>query len=313
MTQYRSTRLTETKLELRQMALTAALAKAEQSVAAEHNEVTEAGGLHVIGTERHESRRIDNQLRGRAGRQGDPGSSRFYLSLEDDLMRIFAADRISRLMDRMGMEENVPIEHRWVTKAVENAQKKVEARNFDIRKNLLEYDDVMNMQRKSIYALRKNILEGRYSAEVVAEGARKAAAAPARVVAPLPAPVVEHIRGILESMVRHFGVVREGVVLSAPYREDDASKPLATMEQLAGIEHEKVEREVYEYFGVPAELVTVKDDAKAAMDMLAADVPHALAEQRERFLDLSDQAIGDCIERFCPEKLPPDDWDLAGL
>ena len=121
-----------------------------------------AGGLHILGTERHESRRIDNQLRGRAGRQGDPGSSRFFLSLEDDLMRIFAGERVQLLMDRLGMEEDVPIEHPWVTRAVENAQKKVEERNFDIRKHLLEYDDVMNQQRKSIYALRRQVLEGRY-------------------------------------------------------------------------------------------------------------------------------------------------------
>ncbi len=118
------------------------------------------GGLHIIATERHEARRIDNQLRGRAGRQGDPGSSRFYLSLEDDLMRIFGSDRISGLMQRLGMEEGVPIEHRMVTKAIERAQKQVEAQNFSVRKHLLEYDDVMNKQRESIYALRREILEG---------------------------------------------------------------------------------------------------------------------------------------------------------
>ena len=105
-------------------------------------ETLEVGGLFVLGTGRHDSRRIDNQLRGRAGRQGDPGHSRFYLSLEDDLMRIFAGDRIQGMMDKLGMEEDVPIEHKWVSKAVENAQKKVEERNFDIRKHLLEYDDV---------------------------------------------------------------------------------------------------------------------------------------------------------------------------
>ena len=123
------------------------------------------GGLHILGTERHESRRIDNQLRGRAGRQGDPGSSRFYLSLEDDLMRIFGGERITGLMERLGMEEDVPIEHGLVNRAIENAQKKVEGHNFDIRKNLLEYDDVMNQQRKTIYALRRQVLEGRYAPE----------------------------------------------------------------------------------------------------------------------------------------------------
>ena len=123
--------------------------------------VAELGGLHVIGTERHESRRIDNQLRGRAGRQGDPGSSRFYLSLEDDLLRIFGSERIAAVMDRLGIEEGEPIEHSLITKAIENAQKRVEAYNFSIRKQLLEYDDVMNKHREIIYGLRRQILEGR--------------------------------------------------------------------------------------------------------------------------------------------------------
>src|SRR5687767_2347438 len=128
---------------------------------AEHDEVVAVGGLHIIATERHEARRIDNQLRGRAGRQGDPGSSRFYLSLEDDLMRIFGSDRISGLMQRLGMEEGVPIEHKMVTNAIARAQKQVEAQNFSVRKHLLEYDDVMNKQRESVYSLRRELLEGR--------------------------------------------------------------------------------------------------------------------------------------------------------
>ena len=122
--------------------------------------VAELGGLHILGTERHESRRIDNQLRGRSGRQGDMGSSRFYLSLEDDLLRIFGAERISSIMDRVGMEENEPIEHKLISKAIENAQKRVEGHNFDIRKHLLEYDDVMNRQRQVIYEQRKKVLKG---------------------------------------------------------------------------------------------------------------------------------------------------------
>ena len=126
---------------------------------AEHDQVIGAGGLHILGTERHEARRVDNQLRGRAGRQGDPGSSRFYLSLQDDLMRIFGSDRISGLMQRLGMEEGVPIEARMVNKAIERAQKQVEAQNFSVRKHLLEYDDVMNKQRENIYGLRRQILE----------------------------------------------------------------------------------------------------------------------------------------------------------
>jgi preprotein translocase subunit SecA len=128
--------------------------------AREKEEVIAAGGLHILGTERHEARRIDNQLRGRSGRQGDPGSSRFYLSLEDDLLRIFGGERIGAMMDRLGIEEGVPIEHRFLTRAIENAQKKVEAHNFEIRKHLLEYDDVMNQQRKTVYDLRRRVLGG---------------------------------------------------------------------------------------------------------------------------------------------------------
>jgi preprotein translocase subunit SecA len=126
----------------------------------EKKKVLELGGLHIIGTERHESRRIDNQLRGRAGRQGDPGSSRFYVSLEDDLMRIFASETITKIMDKLGWEEGEPIEHKMITRSIENAQKKVEGRNFDIRKHLLDYDDVLNKQREVIYKKRKEFLAG---------------------------------------------------------------------------------------------------------------------------------------------------------
>jgi len=126
-----------------------------------HNSVVAAGGLHIIGTERNESRRIDNQLRGRSGRQGDPGSSRFYLSLEDNLMRIFASERVASLMQKLGMEEGEAIEHPWVTKAIENAQRKVEGRNFDIRKQLLEFDDVANDQRKHVYEQRRELMEAK--------------------------------------------------------------------------------------------------------------------------------------------------------
>ncbi|MCL4166070.1 UNVERIFIED_CONTAM: hypothetical protein GTU68_042398, partial [Idotea baltica] len=130
--------------------------------------VLAAGGLHIIGTERHESRRIDNQLRGRSGRQGDAGSSRFYLSMEDTLMRLFASERVTNMMRRLGMEEGEAIEHPWVNKAIENAQRKVEARNFDIRKQLLEYDDVANDQRKVIYSQRDMLLDEGDIGEVIA-------------------------------------------------------------------------------------------------------------------------------------------------
>jgi preprotein translocase subunit SecA len=129
--------------------------------------VLEAGGLHILGTERHESRRVDNQLRGRSGRQGDPGSSRFYLSLEDDLMRIFGSDRLQNVMRKLGMEEGVPIEHGMVSRAIERAQKQVEGRNFETRKHLLEYDDVMNRQREEIYGLRRDILQGKQARDEI--------------------------------------------------------------------------------------------------------------------------------------------------
>jgi preprotein translocase subunit SecA len=132
-----------------------------QQCKAEHDEVVALGGLHILGTERHEARRIDNQLRGRAGRQGDPGSSRFFLSLEDDLMRIFGGERVKQLMFRLGMTEGVPIESGMISSRIENAQKSVEAQNFDARKHLLEYDDVMNKQRETIYAIRRSALEGK--------------------------------------------------------------------------------------------------------------------------------------------------------
>ena len=145
----------------------AAVERYNDICAREREEVLALGGLHILGTERHESRRIDNQLRGRSGRQGDPGSSRFYLSLEDDLMRIFGSDRIQGLMGRLGMEEGEAIEHGMVSKAIERAQKQVEGRNFETRKHLLEYDDVMNKQREAIYKLRRDILDGREGREYV--------------------------------------------------------------------------------------------------------------------------------------------------
>ena len=137
-----------------------AIERYTRSCSGEKEKVLAAGGLHIIGTERHESRRIDNQLRGRSGRQGDPGSSRFFLSLEDDLMRIFASDWVRKMMDRLGMEEDIPIESRLVSKSIERAQKQVEGRNFETRKHLLEYDDVMNKQREAVYRLRREILDG---------------------------------------------------------------------------------------------------------------------------------------------------------
>src|SRR6059036_1407587 len=148
---------------------TVALAEARRITEPEHARVVERGGLHIVGTERHEARRVDNQLRGRSGRQGDPGSSRFYLSLQDDLLRIFGSQRVERIMERLGMEEGEPIEHKLVTRAIATAQKRVETHNFEIRKHLLEYDDVMNKQREVIYGMRRQILDGESQAETIAE------------------------------------------------------------------------------------------------------------------------------------------------
>src|SRR5258705_3999662 len=157
------------EFETTQAAWDAAVAAHETAAKAEHEKVIEAGGLHILGTERHESRRVDNQLRGRAGRQGDPGSSPFFLSLEDDLMRIFAREWVSTLLQRLGMEEGVPIESRMITRRIEAAQKAVEGQNFESRKHLLEYDDVMNKQRVAVYGLRRRLLEGVDQKELILE------------------------------------------------------------------------------------------------------------------------------------------------
>ena len=152
--------ITEEALEVDPQLYQETLARIKAETDREHQAVASRGGLHIIGTERHDARRIDNQLRGRSGRQGDPGASRFYISLEDDLMRLFGTEAIGGIMDRLGMDDSTPIEHNLISKALENAQRKVEGRNFDLRKNVLQYDDVMNQQREIIYAQRKQVLFG---------------------------------------------------------------------------------------------------------------------------------------------------------
>jgi len=181
--------------------------EAKRSTDPEHERVVKLGGLHIIGTERHESRRIDNQLRGRSGRQGDPGSSRFYLSLEDDLLRIFGSERIQRIMDRLGMEEGEPIEHKLVTRAIGTAQKRVETRNFEIRKHLLEYDDVMNKQREIIYGMRREILDGESQEERVLEWVGEIAETTVERYAPADAhPEDWDVGGLNEALFRQFDV-----------------------------------------------------------------------------------------------------------
>ncbi len=185
-----------------------------------HERVIAAGGLHIVGTERHESRRVDNQLRGRSGRQGDPGSSRFYLSLEDPLLRIFASDRVAAIMNRLKMPEGEAIEHPWVTRAIENAQRKVEARNFDIRKQLLEYDDVSNDQRKVIYQQRNELLEATDISDTIRSMRQGAIAAVISQHVP-PASVEEQwdVPGLEKTLAGEFGL---GVPIQEWLKQDDA-------------------------------------------------------------------------------------------
>jgi preprotein translocase subunit SecA len=174
----------------------------------EHEKVIEAGGLFILGTERHESRRIDNQLRGRAGRQGDPGESRFYLSLEDDLMRIFAKQWVSTLLERLGMEEGVPIESRMISNRIEAAQKAVESQNFESRKHLLEYDDVMNKQREAVYGLRRQLLEGVEQRELILEDYVGGILSTTldEFAGEKVRPDQWNVKGLSASLIEHFGL-----------------------------------------------------------------------------------------------------------
>src|SRR5205809_6849177 len=208
-----------------------ALVEARRITEPEHQQVVELGGLHIVGTERHESRRVDNQLRGRSGRQGDPGSSHFYLSLEDDLLRIFGSQRIQRIMERLGMEEGEPIEHKLVTRAIATAQKRVENHNFEIRKHLLEYDDVMNKQREIIYGMRRQILDGESQAETIGEWIDDLVAGTLDGYAADGAhPEDWDLGGLVEALHRQFDVK------VAPARFED----ITTREELAGLVAEAV-------------------------------------------------------------------------
>jgi preprotein translocase subunit SecA len=297
----------------------AALKKYKAQCDAEKEEVRAAGGLHILGTERHESRRIDNQLRGRAGRQGDPGSSRFYLSLEDDLLRIFGAERITGLMERLGMEEDVPIEHGLVTRAIENAQRKVEGHNFDIRKNLLDYDDVMNQQRKAIYALRKQILEGRYVPLLTEEEKKQGKE-------PLPPPeksgdwtiesLAEKIQPRVAQIVDSFlaGVPKseansDGTPTVDPYRTD-ANTPPSDGQVL---DAEKLTHELYRVFGAVVDVKKVLKDREALVTKAAKVAAESMIQQRERVLDLGDELCGNLVWQHCPEKAHPEEWELDKL
>ena len=203
---------------------TEALARYKAQTDVEHDEVTAVGGLHILGTERHESRRIDNQLRGRAGRQGDPGSSRFYLALEDDLMRIFAKEWVSTLLQRLGMEEGVPIESKMITRRIETAQKAVEGQHFESRKHLLEYDDVMNKQREAVYGLRRRLLEGTDQKDLILEDYVSAILAELlEQYCPAKAHAADwNIKGLKDAVFTRFGVdfLAEGVKADTLNRQE---------------------------------------------------------------------------------------------
>ena len=295
----------------------AAVAKATDHFIAKCKEdaqaVKDAGGLRIIGTERHESRRIDNQLRGRSGRQGDPGASRFFLSLEDDLMRIFAGERVQGMMDRLGMEEDVPIEHRLVTRAVENAQKKVEERNFDIRKHLLEYDDVMNQQRKSMYALRKQVLRGEYRT-VPTDDERKAGVEPTPFVDEVDAELVSRVKGTLENIVKFhaYPLPDEGLTKETvpAFRKHALESDLSS---LANVRVEALEKDIYQWFGCVVPLDAYRDDPMGAYAAVEEAVGMSLSEQKERLLDLVDEIIVTMTDHACPPGKHYEDWDLDGL
>jgi preprotein translocase subunit SecA len=295
----------------------AAIAKATEHFISKCKEdakrVKEVGGLRIIGTERHESRRIDNQLRGRSGRQGDPGSSRFFLSLEDDLMRIFAGERVQAMMDRLGMEEDVPIEHRWVTRAVENAQKKVEERNFDIRKHLLEYDDVMNQQRKSMYALRKQVLRGEYRT-VPSDDEQKAGVEAQPLVDQVDTELLSRVSRVLENMVKFHSYPLPDAGLTQDEVPAHRKKAIESdLSALTDVRVQLLERDIYLWFGCVVPLEAFRKDPRGAYEHLEQAVGLSLTEQKERLLDLVDEVVVTMTDHACPHGKHYEDWDIDGL
>jgi preprotein translocase subunit SecA len=285
----------------------------EAECKAEGKAIKDLGGLHIVGTERHESRRIDNQLRGRAGRQGDPGSSRFFLSLEDDLMRIFAGERVQVMMERLGMKEGEPIEHPWVTKAVENAQKKVEERNFDIRKHLLEYDDVMNQQRKSIYELRKQVLQGQYRS-VPTDDQKKKGATSEPLVTKIDEELRKRAKPILEQMIKLHGT--EPPAAGATPEEVQAFREQAFARDVASLTEVRafpLERDVYQWFGCVFDATKLNKKPKELLEALEEAVAMSLTEQKERMLDMTDELVGTMVEQHCPPQKHFEDWNWAAL
>jgi preprotein translocase subunit SecA len=273
---------------------------------AERQEVLAAGGLKIVGTERHESRRIDNQLRGRAGRQGDPGSSRFYLSLQDDLLRIFGLDRMTGLMERLGLEEDVPIESPMVTRSIENAQKKVEGRNFDQRKNVLEYDDVMNQQRKTIYSLRRQILEGRYHPELTEEQIKEGVVA--------QEPVKESGDWTQETIRPDVYKLLDKMVTELKGKIAERDAALARGEQVGDTRPgwRVLRAEIWRQFGTWLDLEK-RYDKEDLLDSAATEVAASQIQQRERLYDLAHTEMANVIEHVLDPEMSEDEWDWNQL
>ncbi|MEE9386718.1 MAG: preprotein translocase subunit SecA [Nannocystaceae bacterium] len=276
----------------------------------ERQEILKLGGLLIVGTERHESRRIDNQLRGRSGRQGDPGASQFFLSLEDDLMRIFQADRITGLMERLGMEEDVPIEAALVNRAIENAQTKVEAMHFDTRKNLFEYDNVLNEQRKAIYLLRKQILEGRYAPEILDDAARREQA---DKLPPPPEKSGDHTLASLGELVRArvTSIVDRHARSVMGMDEDEIVDEHAFPPD--GVDARELTHDLYRHYGALVPLEDVRKNRDAVIARALEVVAKSLIQQRERIHELSFKLTELLVTRLCPEDVHPDEWELEGL
>jgi preprotein translocase subunit SecA len=275
--------------------------------AKEKEEVLAAGGLAVIGTERHESRRIDNQLRGRSGRQGDPGASRFYLSLEDDLLRIFMGERVAGIMERLGFEEDVPIESGMVTRSIENAQKKVEGHNFDARKNVIEYDDVMNQQRKTIYSLRKQVLRGEYVPTTFDEGAGEGQQHEAEAPTESGDWTIESLSAELKpEMAEKVEIALDNLKYLEEHPEEADDIPV----------WRQLRNEIWRQTGAfceDMEFQLERLNKDELTDWIVDVVARSLIQQRERLYDLCDTMIGDIIDTHCPPESHIDDWDFNAL
>ncbi len=280
---------------------------------AEKIQVLESGGLRVIGTERHESRRIDNQLRGRSGRQGDPGSTRFYLSLEDDLLRIFMGEKVGALMERLGFEEDIPIESGMVTKSIENAQKKVEGHHFDNRKNVLEYDDVMNQQRKTIYGLRNQVLRGQYIPKATDDDDNPL---PEDQIIPPPTECSDwNVEGLTKDINAEITKM-----VDATFENQEAHEELVKNNPFANVDPlwHTLRAEIWRQTGawlddLEKKFGQVESDKlskQAFIDWAIDSIANSLIQQRERLYDLSDGLIATVIEEHCPHGSNIDDWDF---